>query len=179
MTLGGLPKDKPGADGGIDGVIRYHRIGIEQPNRAIVSVKGGVHVGVDAVHKLKSVVDREKAELGVLVCLDPPTAAMVREALSANLVGPASRRVAKIQIVTVDGLFAAHPVDFPGMIDLPEVGRPVAIPPKKGRKRVEAQTEMLFPIEGSQPAAPEKRKGNRSIRPVDIEVTRSDRRKAK
>jgi len=73
FTLGGLPKDRLGADGGIDGVIRYHRVGIEQPNRAIVSVKGGQHVGVDAVHKLKSVVQREKAEVGILVCLDHPT----------------------------------------------------------------------------------------------------------
>src|SRR5206468_654128 len=67
FSLGGLPKDRPGADGGIDGIIRYHRVGIEQPNRAVVSVKGGLNVGVDAVHKLKSVVAREKAEVGVLV----------------------------------------------------------------------------------------------------------------
>lgn len=64
FQLGGLPKDKPGADGGIDGIIRYHRVGLEQPNRAVVSVKGGVHVGVDAVHKLKSVMQREGAEVG-------------------------------------------------------------------------------------------------------------------
>ena len=42
FALGGLPKDKPGPDGGIDGIIRYHRVGIEQPNRAVVSVKGGM-----------------------------------------------------------------------------------------------------------------------------------------
>lgn len=181
FALGGLPKDKPGADGGIDGIIRYHRVGIEQPNRAVVSVKGGLHVGVDAIHKLKSVVKRESAEIGVLVCLDPPTGPMLREAASEGEVGPRSKQVPKIQILTVDMLFQKTPVELPGMIDLPEVGRqPAVSPQKRGRKRVEGQTEMLFPIEGK-PAAGDKAKakGNRSIRPVSIEVTRADNRKAK
>ena len=174
IALGGLPKDRPGPDGGIDGVIRYHRIGIEQPNRAIVSVKGGMNVGVDAIHKLKSVVERERAELGVLVCIDEPTGAMVKEAASTGEVGPPSRRVPKIQIVTVDMLFRSHPVELPGMIDLPEVGR--ASPPaplKKGRKRIEGQAEMLFAMEGQKTSV--KPKPNRSIREVNVEVTSPSR----
>lgn len=175
FTLGGLPKDRPGADGGIDGIIRYHRVGIEQPNRAVVSVKGGLNVSVDAIHKLKSVVDREKAEIGILVCLDPPTAPMVREAVSKGDIGPASKKAGRLQIVTVDMLFQPHPIDLPGMIDPPEIGRPSpAAPAKKLRKRVEGQGEFLFPISGNQgfaESAPQKRP-NRSIRNVDIEVTR-------
>jgi site-specific DNA-methyltransferase (adenine-specific) len=174
MVLGGLPKDKPGADGGIDGIIRYHRVGIEQPNRAVVSVKGGVHVGVDAIHKLKSVVQREKAELGVLVCLDPPTPAMIAEAASEGEVGPRSRRVSKIQIINVDMLFTADPVRLPGMLDPPEaVGSSMVRKRSKGgRKRVEGQGELLLPITGTQTPKPAKRSANRSIRPVEIEVTR-------
>ncbi len=49
FQLGGVPKEKPGPDGEIDGVIRYHRVGIEQTNLASVAVKGGLHVGVDAM----------------------------------------------------------------------------------------------------------------------------------
>src|SRR6185295_15379152 len=120
FSLGGVPKDRPGADGGIDGIIRYHRVGIEQPNRAVVSVKGGLNVGVDAVHKLKSVVTREKAEVGILVCVEKPTTAMQKEALSEGDVGPTSRRVQKLQIVTIAQLFERHPIDLPGMIDPPE-----------------------------------------------------------
>src|SRR3984885_10253066 len=82
FALGGLPKDRPGADGGIDGIIRYHRVGIEQPNRAVVSVKGGLNVGVDAIHKLKSVVKREGAEVGILVCVNSPGHPMMKEAAS-------------------------------------------------------------------------------------------------
>lgn len=173
MKLGGLPKDRPGADGGIDGVIRYHRVGIEQPNRAIVSVKGGLNVGVDAVHKLKSVVDREKAELGILVCVNPPTSAMKREALSVGDVGPPSKRVQKIQIVTLDMLFGRLPVDFPGMVDPPEVGRsgPADRQPKRSKKYVEGQGELLFPIKGSGQKE-ETKLPKRSIRSFDIEVIR-------
>jgi hypothetical protein len=179
MKLGGLPKDRPGADGGIDGIIRYHRVGIEQPNRAVVSVKGGLNVGVDDVHKLKSVVKREGAEVGVLVCVNPPGAAMRKEAASENEVGPPSRRVQKIQIVTIEDLFKKHPVDLPGMIDPPEVvSSSPAFQPKRGRKKMEGQTEMLLSVEGNQKVS--KRKPNRSIRVVEMEVTRAGpHRKAK
>lgn len=177
FALGGLPKERPGPDGGIDGIIRYHRVGIEQPNRAVVSVKGGIHVGVDAIHKLKSVVQRDKAELGVLVCLEKPTAAMRNEALSEGEVGPPSRRVPRIQIVTVDMLFERAPVELPGVIDLPEVGRRPAVRPReKGKKRIQGQTEMLFPLPGDQsPDDKAKPKTNRAIRLIDLEVTRPDR----
>lgn len=180
FTLGGLPKDRPGTDGGIDGIIRYHRVGIEQPNRAVVSVKGGLNVGVDDVHKLKSVVKREGAEIGILVCLNPPSAAMKREAISEGDVGPPSRRVNKLQIVTIDRLFQRHPVDLPGMIDFPEAVSisPAFRQPKRGRKKIEGQTEMLLSIEGEDKTP--KRRGNRPIRLVDIEVTRAEsRRKTK
>jgi len=174
MTLGGLPKERPGADGGIDGIIRYHRVGIEQPNRAVVSVKGGVHVGVDAIHKLKSVVQREKAELGVLVCLERPTAAMVKEAASEGDVGPKSRRVSKIQIITVDMLFQDDPVRLPGMLDPPEAipSTPIRMKPKKSKRHIEGQSELLLPITGEQTVSDVgRRRGTRSIRSVDIEVT--------
>jgi hypothetical protein len=183
MALGGLPKDKPGADGGIDGIIRYHRVGVEQPNRAVVSVKGGLNVGVDAIHKLKSVVDRERAEVGVLVCVDKPTPAMIKEAASVGEVGPKSKRVSKLQIVTVDMLFQSHPVDLPGMIDPPEVipSSPAFQQPKRARQKTKGQTEMLFALDNPQEPyeADKPIKRNRQIRSVDIEVTRAETRKRK
>ncbi len=165
FSLGGLPKDKPGADGGIDGIIRYHRVGIEQPNRAVVSVKGGQHIGVDAVHKLKSVVKREGAELGILVCLDHPTPAMEREALSEGDVGPASKRVPKLQIVTVEQIFARHPIELPGTLDPPEISRLVPQTPniKKRRKAIEGQTEMIFPLDNPRPPTKPEKRGKRQF----------------
>lgn len=173
FALGGLPKDRPGADGGIDGIIRYHRVGVEQPNRAVVSVKGGLNVGVDAIHKLKSVIKREDAEFGVLVCLKSPTGPMIREAASEGEVGPNSKRVPRIQIITVDMLFQANALEVPGIIDPPDVRRPapIARQSKRSRKRIEGQGELLLPITGSGERA-ETRPTKRSIRAVDIEVVR-------
>lgn len=175
LALGGLPMDRPGPDRGIDGIIRYHRVGIEQPNRAVVSVKGGLHVGVDAIHKLKSVVERERAEIGVLVCLDRPTAAMISEATSARDIGPQSRRVPKLQIITVDKLFEPDAVKLPGMIDPPEAvaSAMTQLKPKRARRQIAGQEEMLFPISSDGSSTPEpKRRPSRQIRPVDIEVMR-------
>jgi hypothetical protein len=140
-------------------------------------VKGGLNVGVDAIHKLKSVVKREGAEVGILVCLNAPTAAMKREAASDGEVGPSSRRVQKLQVVTIDQLFQRHPIDLPGMVDPPEAvsSTPAFERPKRGKKKNEGQTEMLLALEGDAPAykADTKRRGNRPIRIVDIEVTRA------
>lgn len=173
FAIGGLPKDRPGPDGGIDGIIRYHRVGIEQPNRAVVSVKGGLNVGVDAIHKLKSVVQREGAQLGVLICVNPPSRGMLREAQSEGEVGPPTQRVQKIQIVTVDQLFERHPVELPGTLDEPTVApTPAFQQPKRSRKKaIEGQTELLLPIKGEKVPIP-KQKANRSIRELGLEVTR-------
>lgn len=181
FMLGGLPKDRPGADGGIDGIIRYHRVGIEQPNRAVVSVKGGHNVGVDAIHKLKSVIKREGAEIGILVCLNNPGAPMRNEAFSEGDVGPSSRKVQKIQIITVDELFTRHPVDLPGMIDPPEIvsSSPAFQQTKRGRKVAAGQTEMLFALDNPKEGTAKPIKRSRQIRPVEIEVTRAGSRKRK
>lgn len=174
FALGGLPKERPGPDGGIDGIIRYHRVGTEQPNRAIVSVKGGQHIGVDAVHKLKSVVQREKAQLGILVCLDRPTAAMEKEVLSEGEIGPPSRRVSKLQIVTVDKLFTRQPIELPGMVDLPEVGRTaITAVPIRRRSKAEGQMEMLFALDNPQASYRADRVAKqRQTRLLEIEVTK-------
>jgi hypothetical protein len=139
-------------------------------------VKGGINVGVDAIHTLKSVVKRENAELGVLVCINPPTPAMEREATSEGEIGPPSHRVPKLQIVTVEMLFQPHAVLLPGMLDPPEIGGSpmVARQPRRTRRRDEGQTELLLPLSGAAEAPRPKWRGNRSIRPVDIEVTRPD-----
>ncbi len=76
-------------------------------------------------------------------------------------------------------MFQPHPVDIPGMIDPPEVvSSSPAFLPKRSKKKVEGQTEMLLSIEGEDKSP--KRKGNRPIRIVDMEVTRAgSRRKTK
>lgn len=102
---------------------------------------------------------------------------MEKEALSEGDVGPSFRRVPKLQIVTVDMLFTDHPIDLPGMLDPPEIGR-VTAPKvsKRARTTIKGQTEMLFALENSQAAyaAGKVSKRSRQIRDNKVEVMRPD-----
>ena len=84
--------------------------------KAVVSVKGGRNVGVGMVRDLDSAAAREKADLGVLLTLEPPTRNMTAEAagmgtLAVEGFDPRPR----IQIVTVEDALARGPaaVDAP------------------------------------------------------------------
>jgi site-specific DNA-methyltransferase (adenine-specific) len=95
---------KKGADGGIDGIL-FFRSDKDKTEKALVSVKGGETVGVGMVRELISVVDREKAAIGVLVTLALPTRAMEREAIAAGFFETPFEKVPKIQIITLAELF--------------------------------------------------------------------------
>jgi DNA modification methylase len=95
---------KKGADGGIDGIL-FFRSDRDKTEKALVSVKGGENVGVGMVRELISVVDREKAAIGVLISLALPTRAMEREASAAGLYETPFEKVPKIQIITLAELF--------------------------------------------------------------------------
>lgn len=102
--VGGQSKGR-GPDKGIDGEVSFIR-GPGRYGHAIVSVKGGKHVGPDAIRVLKSVVQREGADMGIFICLNDPTADMRTEAaLGGRIELPGGER-ARIQIVTVRELLA-------------------------------------------------------------------------
>lgn len=106
---------KKGADGGIDGLI-FFEDGRDKAGKIIISVKGGDNVGVSAVRDLHSVVEREKADIGMLVTLTPPTKPMEKEAVAAGYYHCESlnRDYPRIQILTVEGLLGAKErADFP------------------------------------------------------------------
>ena len=102
------------ADTGIDGIV-YLRTGKSRTDRAIVEVKGGETVGVDVVHKLKSVIEREKALCGLLLSLRSPSRQAVTEAASAGFadvdMAAGSARFPRIQLLGIEGLLAGtdHP----------------------------------------------------------------------
>jgi len=92
-----------GADRGIDGVIIFQSAR-EEYGRAIISVKGGRHVSPSMIRDLARVVDREQAQAGIFICLNPPTKEMRAEAFSAGRVQLPGGDRPKVQIVTVDEL---------------------------------------------------------------------------
>jgi site-specific DNA-methyltransferase (adenine-specific) len=97
--------DKKGADGGIDGLM-FFRSGAKSTEKAIVQVKGGSNVGVKDIRELNTVVDRERAKIGVYVCLEQPTQPMISEAAAAGIYDGPTGKVPKIQIITIEEIFA-------------------------------------------------------------------------
>lgn len=108
-------EQKKGADKGMDGRLFYHDEGIGGKTKQIVlQVKSG-HVTPAQVRDLRGVLDREKAEIGVLISLEEPTKAMRRDVATAGFyVSPFSKtRHAKMQILTVEELLAGKRLDCP------------------------------------------------------------------
>ena len=101
---------RKGADTGIDGIV-YLRTGKNRTDKAIIEVKGG-GVSVDQIHKLKSVVEREKALTGIFITLKEPTRPMIAEAAAAGFVevdmGAGTQRYPVIQILTVEDMLERY-----------------------------------------------------------------------
>lgn len=104
-------EQKKGADKGIDGRIYFH-VGDQKSHQIILSVKAG-HVTVSQVRDLRGVLDREKAEIGVLISLEAPTGPMRREAASAGFYTSPWGKHARLQLLTVEDLLAEKGIDRP------------------------------------------------------------------
>jgi site-specific DNA-methyltransferase (adenine-specific) len=67
------------------------------------------------VRDLKGVLDRDKAQIGALLTLKPPTKAMREEAAAADFykVGDPEKRFPRIQILTIAELLAGQKLDYP------------------------------------------------------------------
>jgi len=106
---------KKGADKGIDGHLSFHddRLGTKS-KRVILSVKSG-GLKADDVRSIHSVVERDKAAIGVLIALDEPTGKMKTEAASFGFYNSPgwNTRHPKIQILTVADLLNGARIDMP------------------------------------------------------------------
>ena len=78
---------KKGADKGVDGVIYFKDDAGGVHKKIIVQVKSGA-VGSPQIRDLKGVLEREKAAIGALITLKPPTKAMREEAAAADFYVP-------------------------------------------------------------------------------------------
>ncbi len=103
---------RKGADTGIDGIIYFKPDG-KRTEKAIVEVKGG-GTGVKDIGRLKQVMDREKAELAVLVTAQLPTSAMIKDAAAVGrFTDEWGRTYPKLQILTLAELFQGKKPDIP------------------------------------------------------------------
>jgi len=110
---GGGATKKKGADRGIDGEFTW-RDDQDALCRGLVSVKSG-HVNVTHIRDLIGTMGREKADLGVYVCLEEPTKPMRTEAAGAGRykIEGMQKDFPRVQLVTVDDLLAGREPDVP------------------------------------------------------------------
>ena len=111
-------EQKKGADRGIDGQLYFHDEGRGGKTKKIIfSVKAG-HVTVSHIRDLVGVVSREKAQIGVFLSLNPPTAPMRREAASAGFYKSPWGNHPRIQLLTIADLLGGKGVDYPQAADV-------------------------------------------------------------
>lgn len=105
---------KKGADKGIDGIINFIDDHTNKPRRLLVQVKSGKVKSGD-VRDLRGTVEREQAEMGLLITLEPPTKEMITEAVSAgHYRSPGWHQdFPKIQIMTIEQLLHCAKISMP------------------------------------------------------------------
>ena len=107
-------EEKKGADRGIDGRLFFHDEAKGKTKQIIFSVKAG-NTGVAHVRDLRGVLDREQAEIGVLITMQEPTQPMKAEAASAGFyTSPFTQtKYPRLQIRTVRELLEGKGIDYP------------------------------------------------------------------
>ncbi len=106
-------EQKKGSDKGIDGRLYFH----DEPKpgktkQIVLSVKSG-HTGVAHVRDLWGVVQREDAEIGVLITLNTRTKQMVSEAASAGFYSSPWGKHPRLQVLTVKDIFEGKGINYP------------------------------------------------------------------
>jgi site-specific DNA-methyltransferase (adenine-specific) len=111
---GGSKQGKKGADQGIDGVMSFIDDASNKPKRALVQVKSG-KVSSRDVRDLVGTVQREKAQMGIFITLEEPSAPMRKEATTAGYYHSPSfgRDYPLIQILTIRELLEGTAVNVP------------------------------------------------------------------
>jgi DNA modification methylase len=111
-------EQRKGSDQGVDGRLYFHDEENGRTKQIILSVKSG-HVSVRDVRDLRGVIDREKAEIGVLITLEDSTRAMEKETASAEFYKSAwGSQHPRLQILTIADLLAGKRIDYPPAVNV-------------------------------------------------------------
>ena len=108
-------EEKKGSDKGIDGRLYFHDEAEGGKTKQIIfSVKSG-QTGPAHIRDLRGVVEREKAEIGVFICMQKPTKAMRTEAASAGFYKSPwqEKPYPRLQILTIEELLSGKRIDCP------------------------------------------------------------------
>jgi len=105
--------DKKGGDKGIDGRLYFHDSAGGQTRQIVFSVKAGEHLVPAYVNELRGVIEREHADIGVLITFNEPTAGMRSEAAGAGFYTSPWGNHPRLQLRTVGQLLAGQGIDYP------------------------------------------------------------------
>jgi site-specific DNA-methyltransferase (adenine-specific) len=110
---------KKGADRGIDGRLYFHDDRSGASKQVVFSVKAGENVSVAMIRDLRGVLDREKAEIGVLITMEAATKPMLKEAADAGFYKSPhlEEKFPRIQILTVEQLLGGEQMKYPRWVD--------------------------------------------------------------
>ena len=126
--------DKKGGDKGIDGKLYFHDSNTGPTRQIVLSVKAGNLVPA-YVRDLRGVLQREGAEIGVLLSFEEPTSGMRAEAAEAGFYDSPWGRHPRIQVRTIRELLAGRGIDYPHVaganVTLRRASRAVADQPER------------------------------------------------
>jgi site-specific DNA-methyltransferase (adenine-specific) len=144
-----LREQKKGADRGIDGELFFPN-GPGRPwGRMLTSVKGGEQIGPSMVRDFARVLDREGAQLGLFICLYPPTREMKKEAASVGLAKVVHGDIPKLQIVAIEDWFKGKMPLLPPLEHLPSAAFSGRRRPSPKNKTIDPeQPELPFSFTG-------------------------------
>lgn len=115
------PNERKTGDRGIDGVGRFYlgkTGGQTQYGKILASVKGGRRIGVAMIRDFRGTLEREGVDLGVFICLHPPTRGMVAEAAAAGRYRDLEGfDLPRIQIYTIEDYFNGIRPEFPPTLE--------------------------------------------------------------
>jgi len=110
----GSKQGKKGADQGIDGMIPFLDDTSAKPKRALIQVKSG-HVRAGDIRDLRGTIEREQAQLGAFITLEPPSREMLTEAAAAGVYRSPGwgRDYPRLQVLTIAELLGGAEVKMP------------------------------------------------------------------
>jgi len=139
---------KKGGDKGIDGRLYFHE-GRSNTRQIIFSVKAG-GVAPTFVDALWGVVERENAEIGVLISFNEPTAGMRARAAEAGFYESPWGKHPRLQLRTVKELLDGKGVDYPHV-----TGANVTHRRAQRVRTIEGEAMPLFAAEEPAPYEPD------------------------
>lgn len=138
-AVGAKPARRQRGDRGVDGYLPFREDHSDHYGLLVVQVKGGQSVAPRDVRELIGTLANESADIGLLVTLDPPSAAMTAAAAEAGFYHSESfrRSYPRIQIRSVAELLQGKMPDYP-------LGDPTAVMKQAATKGPEEYQPNMF-----------------------------------